>query len=114
MGPSLRSRITFCLAITLAQVIAVTCQEDTKKDSRAPPTQVVNQVAQLVSSGGHAARLYDLLGDVDIDSIIVKARQHDEFFPPFRALVTDILQILGLRRLDDILPALKSLKQTAQ
>uniref|UniRef100_A0A3B4Y1S2 Centrosomal protein of 70 kDa n=1 Tax=Seriola lalandi dorsalis TaxID=1841481 RepID=A0A3B4Y1S2_SERLL len=28
-------------------------------------------------------------------SIIAKARQHDEFFPPFRALVTDILQILG-------------------
>ncbi|XP_023282692.1 LOW QUALITY PROTEIN: centrosomal protein of 70 kDa-like [Seriola lalandi dorsalis] len=79
-------------------------------DSRAPPTQVANQVAQL----GHAARLYDLPGDVDVDSIIAKARQHDEFFPPFRALVTDILQILGLGRLDDILPALKSLKQTAQ
>lgn len=31
MGPSLRSRITVCLLITLAQVIAVTCQEDTKK-----------------------------------------------------------------------------------
>uniref|UniRef100_A0A3B4Y1N5 Centrosomal protein of 70 kDa n=1 Tax=Seriola lalandi dorsalis TaxID=1841481 RepID=A0A3B4Y1N5_SERLL len=28
-------------------------------------------------------------------SIIAKARQHDEFFPPFRALVTDILQILA-------------------
>ncbi|XP_022615932.1 centrosomal protein of 70 kDa isoform X2 [Seriola dumerili] len=83
-------------------------------DSRAPPAQVVNQVAQLVSSGEHSTQFYDLLGDIDIDSIIVKAKQHDEFFPPFQALVTDILQILGLRRLDDILPALKSLKQTAQ
>ncbi|XP_076579096.1 cysteine-rich motor neuron 1 protein-like [Chaetodon auriga] len=33
MDRSLRSRITFCLVITLAQVIAVTCQEDTKKDT---------------------------------------------------------------------------------
>ncbi|XP_008291781.1 collagen alpha-1(II) chain-like [Stegastes partitus] len=30
MGPSLRSRITVCLVLTLAQVIAVTCQEDAK------------------------------------------------------------------------------------
>lgn len=34
MGPSLRSRITVCLAITLAQVIAVSCQEDAKKGER--------------------------------------------------------------------------------
>ncbi|KAF7650625.1 hypothetical protein LDENG_00122760 [Lucifuga dentata] len=33
MGPSLRSRITVCLAITLAQVIVVSCQEDAKKDT---------------------------------------------------------------------------------
>ncbi|MED6252734.1 hypothetical protein ATANTOWER_016141 [Ataeniobius toweri] len=30
MGTSICSRITICLALTLAQVIAVTCQEDTK------------------------------------------------------------------------------------
>ncbi|XP_075333089.1 cysteine-rich motor neuron 1 protein-like [Odontesthes bonariensis] len=33
MGPLFRSRITICLALTLAQVIAVTCQEDTKNDT---------------------------------------------------------------------------------
>ncbi|XP_042369378.1 collagen alpha-1(II) chain-like, partial [Plectropomus leopardus] len=32
-APSLRSRITVCLVVTLAQVIAVTCQEESKKDS---------------------------------------------------------------------------------
>ena len=31
MGPSLRSGITVCLALALAQVLTVTCQEDTKK-----------------------------------------------------------------------------------
>ncbi|XP_071320755.1 centrosomal protein of 70 kDa isoform X2 [Trachinotus anak] len=82
-------------------------------DSRAPPAQVVNQVARLVSSAGHTAGLHNLLGDADLDSVIVKVKQHEEFFPPFQALVVDILQILGLSRLDDILPALKSLKETA-
>lgn len=28
-------------------------------------------------------------------SIIIKVRQHDEFFPPFHALVTEMFNILG-------------------
>lgn len=36
MDPSLRSRITLCLVLTLAQVIAVTCQEDAKKGEWQP------------------------------------------------------------------------------
>uniref|UniRef100_A0A3P9PYT0 Centrosomal protein of 70 kDa n=1 Tax=Poecilia reticulata TaxID=8081 RepID=A0A3P9PYT0_POERE len=47
-------------------------------------------------------------------SIIIKVKQHDEFFPAFHNLVTEILKLLGVSHLDDILPALQSLKQTAQ
>ncbi|XP_073318564.1 centrosomal protein of 70 kDa [Pagrus major] len=83
-------------------------------DSRVPPAEVVNQVARLVSSTEHTAGFHQLLGEADIDSIIVKVKQHDEFFPAFHALTMDILQTLGVSHLDDILPALKSLKQTAQ
>ncbi|XP_076580022.1 centrosomal protein of 70 kDa isoform X2 [Chaetodon auriga] len=83
-------------------------------DSRVPPAEVVNQVARLVSSTEHTAGLHNLLGDAEIDSIIVKVRQHEEFFPAFHALTVDILQTLGVSHLDDILPALESLKQTAQ
>lgn len=36
MDPSLRSRITVCLVIALAQVIAVTCQEDAKNGEWKP------------------------------------------------------------------------------
>lgn len=36
MDPSLRSRITVCLVIALAQVIAVTCQEDAKNGEGKP------------------------------------------------------------------------------
>lgn len=80
-------------------------------DSRVPLGEVVNTVARLASS---TDGLQNLLGDADIDSIIVKVKQHEEFFPAFYSLVLDILQTLGVSRLDDILPALKSLKQTAQ
>ncbi|KAK9524321.1 hypothetical protein VZT92_018170 [Zoarces viviparus] len=83
-------------------------------DSRVPPAEVVNQVARLVSSTEHTAGLQDVLGDADIDRIIIKVKQHEEFFPAFHALIMDILQTLGVSQLDDILPALKSLKQTAQ
>ncbi|XP_037640854.1 centrosomal protein of 70 kDa isoform X2 [Sebastes umbrosus] len=83
-------------------------------DSRVPPAELVNQVARLVSSTEHTAGFHSLLGDADIDSIIVKVKQHEEFFPAFHALIMDILHTLGVSHLDDILPALKSLKQTAQ
>ncbi|KAM4537592.1 centrosomal protein of 70 kDa isoform 2-T2 [Fundulus diaphanus] len=105
-------------------------------DSKASPTEVVKQVSRLVS-------LDPRLGGADIDrfsitevaspfllgvllmfcgslhcllsfsSIMIKVKQHDEFFPAFHSLVTEILNILGLSHLDDILPALTSLKQTA-
>ncbi|XP_056287588.1 centrosomal protein of 70 kDa isoform X2 [Pseudoliparis swirei] len=82
-------------------------------DCRVPPAQVVEQVARLVASS-QPAGVQHLLGDADIDSIIVKVKQHDEFFPAFHGLVTEILHTLGVSLLDDILPALKSLKQAAQ
>lgn len=88
-------------------------------DSRASPAEVVNHVAGLVSATERTAGFHHLLGDADIDrcsaqslkailprgysdlnppslcSIIVKVKQHEEFFPAFHALVLDILQTLG-------------------
>uniref|UniRef100_A0A146Y8Y7 Centrosomal protein of 70 kDa n=1 Tax=Fundulus heteroclitus TaxID=8078 RepID=A0A146Y8Y7_FUNHE len=75
-------------------------------DSKASPAAVVKQVSRLVSVDPR-------LGVADIDSIIIRVKQHDEFFPAFHSLVTEILNVLGLSHLDDILPALTSLKQTA-
>ncbi|KAG7999412.1 Centrosomal protein of 70 kDa [Nibea albiflora] len=83
-------------------------------DRRVPAAEVVNRVAKLVSSSEHTAGFHNLLGDADIDSIIIKVKQHDEFFPAFHALITDVLHTLGVSHLNDILPALESLKQTAQ
>uniref|UniRef100_A0A3Q3KV08 Centrosomal protein of 70 kDa n=1 Tax=Mastacembelus armatus TaxID=205130 RepID=A0A3Q3KV08_9TELE len=83
-------------------------------DTRISPSEVVNHVARLVSSPKHSVDFQNLLGDADIDSIIIKVKQHEEFFPAFHALILEILQTLGVGRPDDILPALRSLKQTAQ
>ncbi|XP_029924274.1 centrosomal protein of 70 kDa [Myripristis murdjan] len=85
-------------------------------DDKAPAAEVVNQVTQLLSSAedGVGLQLHSLLGDEDIDSVIVKVKQHDEFFPAFHSLVLELLQTLGVSRLDDIVPALSSLKLRAQ
>ncbi|XP_075873578.1 centrosomal protein of 70 kDa isoform X2 [Nelusetta ayraudi] len=80
-------------------------------DSRVPPAEVVNHVAKLVSSTQQSTELPSLLGAADLDSIIIKVKQHEEFFPAFHTLILDILQILGVSGLDDVLPALRSLKQ---
>uniref|UniRef100_I3JK79 Centrosomal protein of 70 kDa n=1 Tax=Oreochromis niloticus TaxID=8128 RepID=I3JK79_ORENI len=83
-------------------------------DCGVSPAEVVKHVSRLVSSTESMARFPELLGDIDIDSIIMKVKQHEEFFPAFHALVTGILQTLGVSHLDDILPALKALTETAQ
>ncbi|KAM8903494.1 centrosomal protein of 70 kDa isoform 2-T2 [Spinachia spinachia] len=83
-------------------------------DSRAPLAEVVHRVDRLVSSTQHTAGFQSALGETDIDSIILKVKQHNEFFPAFHALIVDMLQTLGVSHLGDILPAVKSLKPTAQ
>ncbi|XP_035854223.1 centrosomal protein of 70 kDa isoform X2 [Sander lucioperca] len=83
-------------------------------DCRVPPAELVDHVSRLVSSTEHAAGLHRLLGEADVDRILVKVKQHHEFFPAFHALITDILHTLGVNHLDAIIPALQSLKQTAQ
>ncbi|XP_020786450.2 centrosomal protein of 70 kDa [Boleophthalmus pectinirostris] len=80
-------------------------------DSRATCAEVVNAVTRLNSQT--QTTVQDLLGEDDIDSIIQKVKDHDEFFPAFHSFIIDILQTLGLTRLDDILPALETLKQQA-
>uniref|UniRef100_A0A674ERM3 Centrosomal protein of 70 kDa n=1 Tax=Salmo trutta TaxID=8032 RepID=A0A674ERM3_SALTR len=85
-------------------------------DDRAPPSAVVNQVASLVNSPeatvGH--ELHFLLGTSDIDSIILKVKEHEEFFPAFYFLVQELLQTLDVDCLDDIMPVLRSLKSRAE
>ncbi|KAL6462024.1 hypothetical protein MHYP_G00301690 [Metynnis hypsauchen] len=84
-------------------------------DDRAPPSEVVNTVARIVSCPGafSGQDLQDLLGTSDLDSIIMKLKEHEEFFPAFHSLVLELLQVLDVESLDDILPIVRSLKSAA-
>ncbi|MCI4393407.1 hypothetical protein PGIGA_G00157110 [Pangasianodon gigas] len=83
-------------------------------DDRAPPSDVVNSVARITTGGGSYQNPHELLGTSDIDSIIVKLKEHEEFFPAFHSLVLELLNTLGAESLDDILPRVRTLKSMAE
>ncbi|XP_063067772.1 centrosomal protein of 70 kDa [Engraulis encrasicolus] len=78
-------------------------------DDKAPPSEVVNHVAKM-AAGTEAPSTHALLQTHDIDSIIVRLQEHEEFFPAFHSLVLDLLQTLDVQRIDDIIPTLRQLK----
>ncbi|XP_058408097.1 centrosomal protein of 70 kDa isoform X2 [Diceros bicornis minor] len=73
----------------------------------------------LVSTVGKLCRLLNedvneqimqVLGPEDLQSIINKLEEHEEFFPAFQAFTNDLLEILEIDDLDAIVPAVKKLK----
>ncbi|XP_036075216.1 centrosomal protein of 70 kDa isoform X5 [Rousettus aegyptiacus] len=73
----------------------------------------------LVSTVGKLCRLINedmneqvkrVLGPEDLQSIIIKLEEHEEFFPAFQAFTNDLLDILEIDDLDAIVPAVKKLK----
>ncbi|XP_061860730.1 centrosomal protein of 70 kDa isoform X2 [Colius striatus] len=81
-------------------------------DSSAPPTVVVDTVGKLCDTINEnvTEQVQQLLGTQDIHSIITKLEEHECFFPPFQALIQDLLCLLEIRNLDDILPTVQNLK----
>ncbi|XP_032121080.1 centrosomal protein of 70 kDa isoform X2 [Sapajus apella] len=73
----------------------------------------------LVSTVGKLCRLINedvneqvmqVLGPEDLQSIINKLEEHEEFFPAFQAFTNELLEILEIDDLDAIVPAVKKLK----
>ncbi|KAL9848677.1 centrosomal protein of 70 kDa isoform 2-T2 [Geothlypis trichas] len=87
-------------------------QELLELDSSAPPTVVVNTVGKLcdIINKNVTEQVQQLLGTQDIHSIINKLEEHERFFPPFQALIQDLLCLLEISNVDDILPAVQNLK----
>ncbi|NXU47986.1 CEP70 protein, partial [Turnix velox] len=81
-------------------------------DSSAPPTVVVDTVGKLcdIVNENVMEQVQQLLGTQDIHSIIKKLEEHECFFPPFQALIEDLLCLLEISNMDDILPAVHNLK----
>ncbi|KAM9380260.1 LOW QUALITY PROTEIN: centrosomal protein of 70 kDa [Phaethornis superciliosus] len=84
-------------------------------DSSAPPTVVVDTVGKLCDmiNENMTEQVQQLLGTRDIHSIINKLEEHECFFPPFQALIQDLLCLLEISNLDDILPTVRNLKLIA-
>ncbi|XP_051479377.1 centrosomal protein of 70 kDa isoform X7 [Apus apus] len=84
-------------------------------DSSAPPTVVVDTVGKLcdIINENVTEQVQQLLGTRDIHSIINKLEEHECFFPPFQALVQDLLCLLEISNPDDILPTVQNLKLVA-
>ncbi|CAM4615200.1 unnamed protein product [Lepidochelys olivacea] len=84
-------------------------------DHSAPPAVLVNTVGKLckVINENVTGQVEQLLGTQDIQSIINKLEEHEDFFPVFQALIQDLLCILEISNLDDIVPAVHSLKLLA-
>ncbi|XP_063788881.1 centrosomal protein of 70 kDa isoform X1 [Pseudophryne corroboree] len=59
---------------------------------------------------GQSQKLQQILGTLDIDSIINKIEEHEEFFPAFDGLIKELLDVLEIDYLDAILPEVKRLK----
>lgn len=55
-------------------------------------------------------QIKQVLGPEDLQSIITKLEEHEEFFPAFQAFTNDLLEILEIDDLDAIVPAVKKLK----
>ncbi|XP_050196508.1 centrosomal protein of 70 kDa isoform X4 [Myiozetetes cayanensis] len=84
-------------------------------DSSAPPTVVVDTVGKLcdIINKNVTEQVQQLLGTQDIHSIINKLEEHERFFPPFQALIQDLLCLLEISNVDDILPVVRNLKWRA-
>ncbi|XP_015284500.1 PREDICTED: centrosomal protein of 70 kDa [Gekko japonicus] len=66
-------------------------------DGSAPPSVLVNTVGKLCSTLNENVtwQVEQLLGTEDIQSIINKLEDYEDFFPAFQALVEDLLCVLG-------------------
>uniref|UniRef100_A0A8C6Y693 Centrosomal protein of 70 kDa n=1 Tax=Naja naja TaxID=35670 RepID=A0A8C6Y693_NAJNA len=85
-------------------------------DSSAPPSVLVNTIEKLCNlfNENVAWQVEQLLGTQDIESIIYKLEEHDDFFPAFHALINNLLRVLEVRSLAEILPAVQKLKWMVQ
>ncbi|XP_034340520.1 centrosomal protein of 70 kDa isoform X1 [Arvicanthis niloticus] len=87
-------------------------QELLELDSSSSLCVVVSTVGKLCKMVNEDVneQVKQVLGPEDLQSIINKLEEHEEFFPAFQAFANDLLEILEIDDLDAIVPAVKKLK----
>ncbi|XP_074070968.1 centrosomal protein of 70 kDa [Macrotis lagotis] len=81
-------------------------------DNSSSLSVLVNTVGKLckIINEDIGKHIQQVLGTQDIQSIINKLEEYDEFFPTFQAFIQDLLHILEVNNLDAIIPEIKKLK----
>ncbi|XP_001375700.1 centrosomal protein of 70 kDa isoform X1 [Monodelphis domestica] len=81
-------------------------------DNSSSLSVLVNTVGKLckIINEDVSKHIEQVLGTQDIQSIINKLEEYDEFFPTFQAFIQDLLQILEVNNLDAIIPEVMKLK----
>lgn len=87
-------------------------QELLELDSSSSLCVIVSTVGKLckIINEDVNEQVKQVLGPEDLQSIINKLEEHEEFFPAFQAFTNDLLEILEIDDLDAIVPAVKKLK----
>ncbi|XP_043853887.1 centrosomal protein of 70 kDa isoform X4 [Dromiciops gliroides] len=83
-------------------------------DNSSSLSVLVNTIGKLckIINEDVGKHVQQVLGTQDIQSIINKLEDYDEFFPAFQTFIQDLLQILEVNNLDAIIPEVKKLKLT--
>ncbi|XP_045210367.2 centrosomal protein of 70 kDa-like isoform X2 [Mercenaria mercenaria] len=83
------------------------------KDSKS--SAIVDSVGRLVQQHNTTTvqQLKNLLQTEDLDGVIRRLQEHQEFFPAFYEIMNKLIEILDLRRMDQVIPAVRALKLLA-
>ncbi|KAM8934068.1 centrosomal protein of 70 kDa [Pelodytes ibericus] len=84
-------------------------------DDKASCSALVHAVWEVCKEleEGESHKLNQIFGTLDIDSVINKIQEHEEFFPAFEGLIRKLLDVLEICRLEEILPEVRKLKKLA-
>ncbi|XP_060562758.1 centrosomal protein of 70 kDa-like [Ruditapes philippinarum] len=76
---------------------------------------IVDSVGRLVQQHNTTTvqHLKNLLQTEDLDGVIRRLQEHQEFFPAFYEIMNKLIEILDVRRMDQVIPAVRALKLLA-
>ncbi|XP_052807149.1 centrosomal protein of 70 kDa-like isoform X2 [Mya arenaria] len=76
---------------------------------------IVDGVGRLVQQHNTTTvqQLKTLLQTEDLDGVIRRLHEHQEFFPAFYEIMNKLIEILDLRKMDQVIPAVRALKLLA-
>ncbi|XP_078333216.1 centrosomal protein of 70 kDa-like isoform X2 [Crassostrea virginica] len=84
-------------------------------DSDAKSSEIVDAVGHLCQTYRNTTskQLKSLLQTEDLEGVIRRLEEHNDFFPAFQEIVKKLFEILDIHRMDQIIPAVRALKLLA-